>query len=573
MTGPSDPTAAAEAGRLEEMRDKIEFKIERMKPERVKLDTIDMMKKHLDAVQELTEEYGLGVKAFLRKYPSCEEPFKLQLQSDRSSTLTTVETWENEVCAKIYNLQKSNTARVVQPGSNGASATQGQLSTDQSHVVAASITAGAIVAKAVVKYTHLLELAVATTQDMEEDGLYLDSVGDDKISKLMQKTPKYEKTKDKIKSLYSEYLEFTAVHKPDIITHCPTKLSKAVYDANSAIDNLIVDLEKQDEERGLATGLPRKMEKVKWPTFCGKPGESFFKFKEQFLKAAKQNMTSRADQFTKLRENLKDFPLTLVPETMNSVNDAFKRLSDTYGDPQKLVNFELNKLEKVDMFPNCGDGSYTVGTRAQAEWLLSMETVISELINMTTDDDADLDLKRSVLGPQTTSIVLNKFPLVLKHQLISSAKANQPTEKLESFLQKIKEWSKQALDLEKYEPEVKTAPKKLVQHTQLLTDPQAHLFNPPRPMPDCQICVELQRDQHVSPQMCHLSPIPTGCPMFIEMNIVNRNTLCNSLNLCKSCLREATPGHEKSCIVTKMKLKNKDKVKNKYEFTCKDKSC
>ena len=90
--------------------------------------------------------------------------------------------------------------------------------------------------------------------------------------------------------------------------------------------------------------MPRKTEKVKWPTFTGKPGESLFKSKDQFFQAARQNQTNREDQFTKLRENLKDFPLTLVPEHMNDVQEAFKRLGDTYGDPQKLVNFELKKL-------------------------------------------------------------------------------------------------------------------------------------------------------------------------------------------------------------------------------------
>ena len=97
---------------------------------------------------------------------------------------------------------------------------------------------------------------------------------------------------------------------------------------------------------------------------------------------AKQNMTTKSDQLSKLRENLKDFPLTLVPDTTVNIEAAFTRLSDTYGDPQKLVNFELKKLEKVTMFPNCDDGSYTVGTRQQAEWLLQLETVLVELVKM-----------------------------------------------------------------------------------------------------------------------------------------------------------------------------------------------
>ena len=68
-----------------------------------------------------------------------------------------------------------------------------------------------------------------------------------------------------------------------------------------------------------------------------------FKFKDQYLKAARQNQCNTEDQFTKLRENLTDFALDLIPENMNDVTEAFRRLGETFGDPQKIVDFELNK--------------------------------------------------------------------------------------------------------------------------------------------------------------------------------------------------------------------------------------
>ena len=210
-----------------------------------------------------------------------------------------------------------------------------------------------------------------------------------------------------------------------------------MQDAIKAINNLIVNLKHEDEERELSTLVPKKSEKIKWPVFSGKPGESFFKFKEQFLKTARQNQTNKEDQFSKLRENLKDFPLTLIPDNMNDVDKAFQRLNDTYGDPQKLVNFELKKLEKLELFPNSDDGSYSLGTRAQAEWLLNIETISTELINMATADDADRNIQRSVYGPQTTSLLLNRFPLVLKQKLISAAKSEPLKEKLVVFKEKI----------------------------------------------------------------------------------------------------------------------------------------
>ena len=90
-----------------------------------------------------------------------------------------------------------------------------------------------------------------------------------------------------------------------------------------------------------------------------------------------------------------------------------------------------------------------MGTRAQAEWLLKAETILGKLMKMTEDDDADVDLKRSVLGPQTMAALLAKFPLVLEQKIISSAKSSPTKEKLEVFTDKIKEWFKEALEMEK----------------------------------------------------------------------------------------------------------------------------
>ena len=151
---------------------------------------------------------------------------------------------------------------------------------------------------------------------------------------------------------------------------------------------------------------------------------------------------------------------------MKNVQDAFKRLSDMYGDPQKLVNSELKKLEALTMFPNCDDGSYTMGTIAQAKWLLQVETIMTELVRMGSDDDADRDLKRSVYGPQTTSTILSKFPPILKQKLLSAAKAYPAKEKLDIFKLKIKEWSEEALEMEKYLPEAEVVSKKTIQHVQ-----------------------------------------------------------------------------------------------------------
>ena len=52
--------------------------------------------------------------------------------------------------------------------------------------------------------------------------------------------------------------------------------------------------------------------------------------------------------------------------------------------------------------------------------------------------------------------------------------------------------------------------------------------------------------------------------------------MCKAINLCFSCMREYSSGHDKSCLVAKLGSKKKDAAatgKTKYNFTCKDRSC
>ena len=73
--GPTDPDAAAEVAILCELRKKVEFKISRMDAGRVTASNLSVMKKKLSDIQEIAEEFGLGMTAFLSKYRNLEESF------------------------------------------------------------------------------------------------------------------------------------------------------------------------------------------------------------------------------------------------------------------------------------------------------------------------------------------------------------------------------------------------------------------------------------------------------------------------------------------------------------------
>ena len=108
----------------------------------------------------------------------------------------------------------------------------------------ASMRRTATIAKAAVKYKALIDLALETTQDLGTDGLYLETATNERVQKLVMKISKYEKVRDRIKADYIEYLQFTAVDKPDSVVYDPRKLEEAVDGALKVTDSLIIGLEK-----------------------------------------------------------------------------------------------------------------------------------------------------------------------------------------------------------------------------------------------------------------------------------------------------------------------------------------
>ena len=295
---PSDTVVAEEAKRLNDLRKVVEFKVHRLKPDRIRDGHLASARQKIREILDLFEEYGIALKNLLEN-PDMEQCFRLQYEADKENLENPIDDKEDAVLDKIHEIELAKQPSIVQPGSGGAplpvGRTGGHVQADgqQAQIVSENLAKATTVAKGTAKYIRLLNLALTTTQDMEEDGLYLENASNEKIQKLMFKIKDYGKNKETIKSLHAEYLEFTAVYKPDPMVHDPDKLEEAVQGALSSICTLVSSLEVQDEDRQLCTTLPRKTEKVKWPSFSGRPGESLFKFKEHFLKAARQNQTNR----------------------------------------------------------------------------------------------------------------------------------------------------------------------------------------------------------------------------------------------------------------------------------------
>ena len=125
--------------------------------------------------------------------------------------------------------------------------------------------------------------------------------GDDQlVTKTMLMLAEWKAKMESVRTTYQEFLTTTAVFRLAETEH--VAISAAVERTKDSLANIVSIAEDEDEKRQLfSLDTSVRGEQVKWPEFAGDTGEDFFKFKKDFLDAAKQNKTSTRNQITKLR--------------------------------------------------------------------------------------------------------------------------------------------------------------------------------------------------------------------------------------------------------------------------------
>ena len=110
-------------------------------------------------------------------------------------------------------------------------------------------------------------------------------------------------------------------------------------------------VQAQDRERGLFTMEPTKTEKVKFPTFSGKPSEDYMKWKQKTEIAFLKNRVPKDERVEKLREFLQGKALLLVPDTTKSIDLAYAVLQDAFGDPARVLEHKIASMDDLGPFP------------------------------------------------------------------------------------------------------------------------------------------------------------------------------------------------------------------------------
>ena len=103
--------------------------------------------------------------------------------------------------------------------------------------------------------------------------------------------------------------------------------------------------------RSLFSLRKNKPSEVKFPTIGGGNDEDYNKWEKEMKVALKSNCDRRDDQIRKIREYLKNHPLSLVPENLDNVDAAFSTPKSLYGDPSHMMKRKKDKLLSLGQYP------------------------------------------------------------------------------------------------------------------------------------------------------------------------------------------------------------------------------
>ena len=246
---------------------------------------------------------------------------------------------------------------------------------------------------------------------------------------------------------------------------------------------------------------------------------------------------------------------------MTDIEEAFSRLNEAFGNPSKVMNFNLKALEELGMMPSeklpNGQLSYT----KKIEWLLRLEVILAKILDLSK---RNTQLAHEAFSSGTYRKLWARFPSQVLDKLVRIQGTDGS--RLEAILEKIKEMRQHAQTMDD-ECGIPVAASKKVTPQKVTADV---FFKQPEYFESCRICTHLSATGRLHQNLFenHTSNYPTGCPKFAEASMELRRTLIDKVKICPQCFHPDvvyTKAHLKDCQFSK------DKKKNAY--SCSVSSC
>ena len=213
-------------------------------------------------------------------------------------------------------------------------------------------------------------------------------------------------------------------------------VANLAQELNEAIDQL----KAEDNKRCLHSLSKSKTASVKLPIFTGECSEDFSKFKKEVEKGMVTNRVKKDDQVSQLRECLRQDPKAFIPQDMDDIDEAWRILTHIYGDPTRVMAARKQKLMSLGPLPH--DGKDAKVLKAQVEWLVSLETTLTDIMGLAA---SSVDMEYEAYNGSMVRTVRQLFHVDMVEELTFQGTAKFKIEKLKEFAIKLREAKQELL--------------------------------------------------------------------------------------------------------------------------------
>ena len=187
-----------------------------------------------------------------------------------------------------------------------------------------------------------------------------------------------------------------------------TDTKAEIVATSTRMDVTILEIETTDIKQGIFADRSAKTCPINLPTYSGALSEDFITFKDKFNKAAVDNRISRRDRIEKLRECLTGKAAANLPlNGLQDIEEAWKYLEDTFGDPYTSLNYRLARIREI---PGLTDKLVQTDPAYAANWFLDYENSVKEVLHL---GDRGAELEAVAFSIPTLYAITSKLPFAM----------------------------------------------------------------------------------------------------------------------------------------------------------------
>ena len=342
------------------------------------------------------------------------------------------------------------------------------------------------------------------------------------------------------------------------------------------LETAIEDIQSEDKKRCLFSTSKSKTANVKFPTFSGGQDEDFFKFEKEVRKGFLTNRIKRDDQVGKLRECLRNHPKTMIPASMEDIEEAWNVLKTVYGDAARLMKVKKANIAALGRMPK--NESNAPQLRSQVEWLLKLELNLQDIFDLGSQN---INMERAAYSPELIDSITRMFSFDNQVRLSKLDKSDSKVE-LEEMLEFIIELRNERQNL-LAKQEISRASNGSGnrgirggdgygggsnRQRNIYVPEAAIAYRPPRRDEKCRICLTLEAEGITEDLYDdHTHNVASGCPKLAAMPRVDKESYIKKAKICPNCFDAdyimKQSGSHGDCPI---------KVKEEF-FTCKGPGC